>query len=228
MESDICFGGLKHDQEEGEKFLTRIIDSGLSNRYTSIVKNCFEASPRQLVSWWYDEVEIMGLPVEKEEFNQQMYIKWVTQDRRYIGSLAKLTIFDFPHRAPGMLWVYSHLRSRLPNENPYLLFQMVHQLPYSHIATWKGVSEEYKNKIGFAFRLPCMNSGHMLGSQSGEADLYPNIQESFDSLLSKRGGTLNGTFFNNGNPDRCIDPQWTLDEYAEYVKQFIDNQQALF
>lgn len=217
-----CFAGHR-SFGKGSSLAIAITDQTLGYRYPKWVAARFDKSPRELVNWWlFEEAPKLGQETKRVEEAGNTWAEFIAAGDSYTITLGQMTFLDFPNRYPSFLLAYLKLKERLPEENPWFVFQVCHFLPAAY---WRGgfnMGPETHNQVGSVFGMPYDGTGHSLGSLNGEFDLQPTYQEAL--ACCKDRGNLNRGFFPSGNPEKCPNPEWTWDQFAQYTKSYIQAQ----
>jgi hypothetical protein len=234
----MCFGPFRYVSQPGDVIELVVPDSSTEHYLIPINRIAFPGVEhgRQVVDWWWGELQQMGLELDRGEGVEANACKFEVKSGQYVEALVKLTLLDLSQRSPVQLWAYSKLRAELPDEDPWMVFQLACMLPYYHLVwPWQTgevredatllPAEVTKDHLLWGTKLDVMDSNHNVSALNGVFALTPTFNDAMERVL--KHGAITGYFVPLGD-DACPSPAWTFAEYAEWGRKYIEAERELF
>jgi hypothetical protein len=238
IKTAMCFGPFRYPSSVGDVIELVVPDSSTEHYRIPINRIAFPGVEhgRQVVDWWWGELQQMGLELDRGEGVEANACKFEVKSGQYVEALVKLTLLDLSQRSPVQLWAYSKLRAELPDEDPWLVFQMACMVPYYYsVYPWFGktVSAELALAVEtptpehllWGTQLDVIDGNHNVSPLSGVFSLTPTFNDAIEKVV-KHGG-ITGYFVPQGE-DLSPSPAWTFPEFAEWGRKYIEAERELF
>lgn len=184
----------------------------------------------QFVDYWFAETaRIWNEPLVKEAGpDSEEYVVLKCNSDKRSPLLARLTFLDAIQREPGIVVAYKKLRELMPEEDPWIVFQVANFLP-----TWNSPLDCEDDEVGMVSDYPADGGGHWFTNTiGGQFPLKATIQEAWKDV-EERGLVM--SFFDIPKFSAWEDTKKTIPhpktkwvDWAEHLKQYIQKEKEAF